>query len=235
MKNNFVTVYSYLFISITSIYIFLHIGNIYYLHSNSQLIITINANPTIEKTIFWPHNAKKESICYDHIKSKHPDYIELTGQYNIANLAYIPFIISIVFLIKIFFLLFENNFIRCRYSSLTKHFISFLLTIFFIYAFNSYLYIGDIFDSTSSIHVKFNHPIFIKGFVYTYTTDSYDYNIDEDSIKKYTTETGSSSPDDGVSTQTIFNIITIFIIYYIFKWFYIVRNIFYNWRKLYKL
>lgn len=229
--NKCIVIYFYLLIVAISFYIFSNIGNTYYFHNTSKLIITTSNTLTIEKTIFWTHNAEKESALYNHIKAEHTYYLELSGQYNSANIIYTPFIISIFFSIRAFFLLFENHFIRRKYLSPKKYFILFLFTTFFACALNSYLYIGDIFDSTSAIHVIFNKPIFIKGFVYTYNKDSNNYDISNDSIKAYITEIGSSSPDDGVSTQNIFDTIIFFSIYYILRWFYLARNTFYTWKN----
>lgn len=229
--NKCIVIYFYLLIAAISFYIFSNIGNTYYFHNTSKLIITTSNTLTIEKTIFWTHNTKKESTIYNHIKTEHTYYFELSGQYNTANIIYTPFIISIFFSIKAFFLLFENHFIRYKYLSPQKYFTLSLFTTFFAYALNNYLYIGDIFDSTSAIHVKFDKQILIKGFVYTYNKDNNDYDISKDSIKSYITEIGSSSPDDGVSTQNIFDTIIFFSIYYILRWFYIVRNIFYKWKN----
>lgn len=231
MKNKYITTCLYLLISSMSFYIFSQIGNIYYFHSNSKVIITTGDDLTLEKTIFWPHNRKSESTYNNYIASRHTDYFELTGQYYTANLIYILFVTSIFFLFKILFLLFENHFIRCQNASPAKHFTTFLLAAFFIYNFTDHLHIGDIFDSGSIIHVKFNTPVLIKGFVYTYNTDNYDYNENDDTIKKYAAETGDSSPDDGVSTQTIFDIIVIFSIYYILRCFYITKHLYSTWRS----
>lgn len=228
MKSKVITICLYLLISTLSFYTFSHIKNIYYFHSNSKLLITISDTPTLKKTIFWPHNTEKESADYKYITSRHADFIEITGQYHTANLVYVPFLISIFFSLKIVFLLFENYFMRCQKASPAKHFATFLFATFFIYNLTHYLYIGDIFDSTSIIHVKFNDPILIKGFVYTYNTDNYDYNANDDIIKKYAVETGDSSSDDGVSTQTIFDIIVFFSIYYILRSFYIAKSIFHT-------
>lgn len=200
----------------------------YYFHSDLKTIITISNDITMEKIIFWPHDINGELIKYEYINSNNDiHYIELKGSYYTANWAYIPFVVSVYCFWKVIFFIFEKYLMKCKNYSLFKYIRLIMFTLFWIYGFSSLLYTGDIPDSTTIVFMEFDHPILIKTYVYKYSRERIDYDINNDIIRKYAKEIGYTD-DNGIGTQFFFNIIVIFCIYYILRWFYIFRSMLFS-------
>lgn len=223
MKNKYLYIFLYSIIGLYTFYIFLNINYIYYFPSNSKNILTITNNPILRKTVIWPCDKQTEMFNYEHIKLN-TKYITISGNYNASSIVYILFIITIFSFWKILFFIFENHFINCgRYSSF-KYMFMILFTLFWFSGFITYLNDGEvILTAGEAVPMEFDKPIFIKKYEYQC---NHEWITARNEMMFHHTENMRHGFDPNFNiTQTLFDVIVIFNIYYFIRWHYIIKNL----------
>lgn len=223
MKNKINSKFLFCLMGIILFISYLYIGDLYYLETESKTIITISKVPQFQKVIFWACDIKGEEINNKYVQSGDVLYkFYLKGNYYTGSLVYILFIGSIYLFMMTIFYIFPKKMMLCKKYSLYKYVVLIFFNLFFGYAFIYYLSQGDILFSsgTEVSFMKFNHPLLIKRYIYECNHE--DGRHDE-FLKMIVRQSGTGE-GDGVGTQSIFDLILLFNIYFIIRWFYIIKG-----------